>query len=82
MTALTVVLISSSKGINKTSNFAISTGIMAIGMMVPGLISGWIQQSMGYSLFFAFAVSLSIPGMVLIRFLPKYVFEDERNMSK
>jgi PAT family beta-lactamase induction signal transducer AmpG len=77
MTALTVVLISSSKGSNKTSNFAISTGIMAIGMMVPGLISGWIQERMGYALFFAFAVSLSIPGMVLIRFLPNFVFEKE-----
>ncbi len=77
MTALTVVLIASSKGTYKTSNFAISTGIMAVGMMVPGLVSGWLQGLMGYSHFFFVAVLFSVPGMVLIRFLPKSLFGND-----
>ncbi len=35
----------------KTSHFAISTGIMALGMMLPGLISGYVQEALGYQLF-------------------------------
>jgi PAT family beta-lactamase induction signal transducer AmpG len=75
MTALTVVLISSSKGESKTSNFAISTGIMALGMMLPGLVSGYLQQNLGYPTFFTVAVLLSVPGMILIKFLPKTVYQ-------
>ncbi|MBL8028871.1 MAG: MFS transporter [Fibrobacteres bacterium] len=76
MTALTVVLMASSKGEGKTSNFAISTGLMAIGMMAPGYISGWVQHSLGYTQFFTLAVLLCIPGMVLIPFLPKRIFSE------
>ena len=36
----------------KTTHFAISTGLMALGMMLPGLVSGYIQQAIGYQAFF------------------------------
>lgn len=54
----------------KTSHFAISTGIMALGMMLPGLVSGYIQQALGYQLFFVFVFLLTIPGMVTLFFIP------------
>jgi PAT family beta-lactamase induction signal transducer AmpG len=56
----------------KTSppNFAISTGIMALGMMLPGLISGYIQQSLGYPMFFILVFLLTIPGMLTLFFIP------------
>lgn len=54
----------------KTSHFAISTGIMALGMMLPGLVSGYIQQSLGYPLFFVVVFLLTIPGMLTLFFIP------------
>jgi MFS transporter, PAT family, beta-lactamase induction signal transducer AmpG len=54
----------------KTSHFAISTGIMALGMMLPGLASGYIQQTLGYQLFFVFVFLLTIPGMLTLFFIP------------
>lgn len=54
----------------KTSHFAISTGIMALGMMLPGLISGYIQQALGYQLFFVVVFLLTIPGMLTLLFIP------------
>jgi MFS transporter, PAT family, beta-lactamase induction signal transducer AmpG len=54
----------------KTSHFAISTGIMALGMMLPGLISGYIQQALGYQLFFVIVFLLTIPGMLTLLFIP------------
>ncbi|HZK03678.1 MAG TPA: MFS transporter [Bacteroidaceae bacterium] len=51
-TAYAIFLIYFAKGDHKTSHYAISTGIMALGMMLPGMISGWIQELLGYKMFF------------------------------
>ncbi|MEK6582937.1 MAG: MFS transporter, partial [Nitrospirota bacterium] len=70
-TAFMVYLMYASRGRYKTSHFAISTGIMALGMMLPGLISGYIQQAVGYKMFFVIVCILAIPGMLTILFIPK-----------
>lgn len=77
-TAFTVYLLYISKGEFKTSYYAISTGIMAVGMMVPGLLSGILQQLLGYSGLFLVSVLLGIPGMIPIFFLP---FSEEKGAS-
>ena len=53
----------------KTTHFAISTSIMALGLMLPGMISGKIQMMVGYPLFFIIVCIATIPGMLLIPFL-------------
>ncbi|MEW5951593.1 MAG: AmpG family muropeptide MFS transporter [Elusimicrobia bacterium] len=54
---------------NKTVHFAISTGIMAFAMMLPGMVSGKIQVAVGYPTFFVIVCLATIPGMLLIPFL-------------
>lgn len=54
----------------KTSHFAISTGVMALGMMLPGLISGYIQQAVGYQAFFILVFLLAVPGILTLFFVP------------
>lgn len=54
----------------KTSHFAISTGVMALGMMLPGLVSGYIQQTVGYQTFFILVLLLGIPGILTLFFIP------------
>jgi len=70
-TAFTVFLIYSAEGKYKTSHYAISTGIMALGMMLPGFVSGYIQQAVGYKMFFIIVCIMTIPGMLTIPFIPK-----------
>lgn len=70
LTAFMVYLMEISEGKYKTAHYAISTGIMALGMMLPGLISGYIQEQVGYSLFFLISCLLTIPGIILIFFIP------------
>ncbi len=41
-----------SEGPMRTSHYAIATGIMALGMMLPGMAAGWLQELLGYRLFF------------------------------
>ena len=69
--AFMVFLMHTAKGEFKTSHYAISTGIMALGMMIPGLISGYLQQALGYGKFFILVCLATIPGMLTIFFLPK-----------
>ncbi len=69
-TVFTVYLMYSAQGKYKTSHYAISTGIMALGMMLPGFVSGWLQQAVGYKTFFLIVCFLTIPGMLTIPFLP------------
>jgi len=70
LTAFTVYLMMICKGKYKTAHFAISTGIMALGMMVPGMISGMLQQAVGYRHFFLAVCILTIPGILVIFKLP------------
>lgn len=69
-TAFMVFLLYTSKGEFKTSHFAISTGLMAVGMMIPGFVSGVIQMEVGYVWLFTLSVLTTIPGMITIFFLP------------
>ncbi|MBI5624649.1 MAG: AmpG family muropeptide MFS transporter [Elusimicrobia bacterium] len=55
----------------KTSHFAISTGVMALGMMLPGFVSGKLQMMVGYKLFFVIVCLATLPGMLVIPFIPK-----------
>lgn len=68
-TAFMLYLIHISEGEFKTAHYAIATGIMALGMMVPGMISGWIQESIGYTNFFLWVMFCTLPGLLLIPFL-------------
>lgn len=51
-TAYMLYLIYFAQGKYPTAHYAISTAFMALGMMLPGMISGYIQQILGYELFF------------------------------
>ncbi|MEH2049917.1 AmpG family muropeptide MFS transporter [Nostoc sp.] len=78
-TAFSVYLMYICQGEYKTSHFAISTGIMALGMMLPGLISGYLQKAFGYPLFFILVCLLTIPGMIALFFIP---LEEEPKRQK
>jgi PAT family beta-lactamase induction signal transducer AmpG len=55
-------------GESKTSHYSIATGFMALGMMLPGMASGFIQV-FGYGNFFIWVFLATIPGLILSRFL-------------
>ncbi len=56
-------------GESKTSHYSIATGFMALGMMLPGMLSGYIQEYLGYGNFFIWVFCATIPGIILSRFL-------------
>ncbi len=53
-TAFMLYLIYFSQGENATSHYAFCTAFMALGMMLPGMISGWIHETLSqYNIFSA-----------------------------
>lgn len=59
-----------SQGPYKTAHYALCTGFMALGAMIPGLWSGFLQELIGYSWFFLWVMVACLPGLLFIPFLP------------
>lgn len=68
-TAFLLFLIYISEGNYKTAHYAIATGLMALGMMIPGMISGWLQESIGYNQFFIWVCISTIPAFIITKYL-------------
>ena len=63
--AFLMVLIYVAEGERKTSHYAIATGFMALGMMIPGMFSGWLQDLIGYERFFIWVLIATIPSFLV-----------------
>ena len=63
-TAYTLYLIYIAEGEHKTAHYAIGTGFMAMGMMLPGMAAGWIQEHIGYTNFFIWVCLCTLPGII------------------
>ena len=68
-TAYMLYMIYISEGENKTAHFAIATGFMALGMMILGMFSGWLQDIIGYKYFFVWVMLCMIPAMIPVFFV-------------
>ncbi len=68
-TAYMLFMIYFANGEHKTAHYAICTGFMALGMMLPGMIAGWLQDLLGYNHFFIWVMICAIPTLLIIPFL-------------
>jgi PAT family beta-lactamase induction signal transducer AmpG len=64
-TAYTLYMIMVSEGDHKTAHYAICTGFMALGMMLPGMASGALQEWLGYRIFYLWVMLSTIPGFIV-----------------
>lgn len=65
-TAYMLYMMMVADGPHKTAHYAICTGFMALGMMLPGMAAGWIQDHIGYVNFFIWVLICTIPSFVVI----------------
>ena len=72
-TSLTYFMMLFSAGKYQTAHYAICTGFMALGMMLPGMISGWIEELIGYQNFFIWIMLATIPSFVATRYIKNNV---------
>jgi PAT family beta-lactamase induction signal transducer AmpG len=64
-TALVMYMIMVCEGQYKTAHYAICTGLMALGMMVPGMWSGKLQEILGYRHFFIWTCLATVPAFAM-----------------
>jgi PAT family beta-lactamase induction signal transducer AmpG len=69
-TAYTLYMLYVARGAHSTAHFAICTGFMALGMMLPGMFSGWLQELVGYQHFFIWVVLAAIPSFAVVALIP------------
>ena len=69
-TAFALYMLYVADGPQRTSHFAICTGFMALGMMLPGMFSGWLQEQLGYQHFFTWILLATIPSFAVARLIP------------
>jgi PAT family beta-lactamase induction signal transducer AmpG len=68
--AYLLFMIMVSDGTHKTAHYAICTGFMALGMMLPGMWSGWLQDLIGYRHFFVWVILATVPSFVVVLGIP------------
>ena len=69
-TAYMLYMLYFSEGRYKTAHYAFCTGFMALGMMIPGMFAGWIQEQLGYNHFFVWVMiccALPILAVALLK---------------
>lgn len=57
-TAYMLYMLYFSQGHSKTAHYAFCTGFMALSMMLPGMVAGWLQELLGYYQFFVAVIAL------------------------
>jgi PAT family beta-lactamase induction signal transducer AmpG len=62
-TAYVVYMMMLADGERRTAHYAICTGFMALGMMLPGMAAGWIQEKLGYTNFFIWVCVATLPSL-------------------
>ena len=55
-TAYMLYLIYFSEGEFKTAHYSLCTAFMALSMMLPGMVAGYVQEALGYTRFFGFVM--------------------------
>jgi PAT family beta-lactamase induction signal transducer AmpG len=64
-----MLMIASQDSAHRTAHYAICTGFMALGMMLPGMGAGWLQQQLGYVNFFVLVCIATLPSFAAARWL-------------
>ena len=65
-TAYMLYMMMLADGPHKTAHYAICTGFMALGMMLPSMAAGWIEDHIGYVNFFTWVLVCTIPSFIVI----------------
>ncbi|HEY5042899.1 MAG TPA: MFS transporter [Verrucomicrobiae bacterium] len=80
-TAFMLYMIYIARGEHRTAHYAICTGFMAAGVMLPGMWSGWLQEHLGYPHFFVWVILATIPSFLVAMKIPLEAEFGKRNRA-
>jgi PAT family beta-lactamase induction signal transducer AmpG len=62
----------------RTAHYAFATSLMAVGLMIPSMASGAVQEALGYRQFFVFCLIASVPSVIFAWLAPFHVKDEEQ----
>jgi PAT family beta-lactamase induction signal transducer AmpG len=69
-TAYMIYCLYIAQGPHQTVHYALCTGCMALGMMLPGMWSGWLEEQLGYQRFFLWVMLATLPSFAVAALIP------------
>lgn len=69
-------------GKHQMAHYAFASGIMNLGVMLPGMLSGFVSDWLGYRLFFIFVLVCTIPAFLITWFVPFTYPDKEKEKVK
>ena len=66
-------------GKHQMAHYAFASGIMNLGVMIPGTFSGMLSDWLGYKEFFMLALLTAIPAFIMTYFIPFTYTEEKRH---
>lgn len=67
-------------GKHQMSHYAFASGIMNLGVMLPGMMSGFVSDYLGYEKFFIYVLLATIPSLLITYFIP-FTYDDTQQPS-
>lgn len=67
-------------GKHQMSHYAFASGIMNLGVMLPGMLSGYISDWLGYKMFFVMVLFCAIPALLITYFVP-FTYQDGKGKN-
>ena len=64
-------------GKHQMSHYAFASGIMNLGVMLPGMLSGYLSDWLGYKDFFIYVLIATIPAFLITYFIP-FTYDDSK----
>ena len=65
-------------GKHQMAHYAFASGIMNLGVMLPGMLSGYVSDWLGYRDFFVFVLVCTIPAFLITWFVP-FTYPDKKD---
>ena len=66
-------------GKHQMAHYAFASGIMNLGVMIPGMMSGFLSEKIGYFLFFVMVMVATVPGIIMALMVP-FRYDDKGNL--
>jgi len=63
-------------GKHQMAHYAFASGIMNLGVMIPGMMSGFLSDWLGYKDFFIYVLIATIPAFLITWFIP-FTYKDK-----
>lgn len=66
-------------GKHQMSHYAFASGIMNLGVMLPGMVSGYLSDLFGYREFFINVLIAAVPALIITLFIP-FTYDDQKRV--